>query len=330
MSGTGMLRTRWAAIGAACAVSLGAGGLLTASAARSSGERAVFVSITPCRIMDTRPGTDNRGPRTAPLGSGDTYTIPVHGTNADCTIPTDAVAVSLNVTSLNTTSDSFLTVFPAGAQRPTASSLNWRAGQPPTPNAVMADLPADGRLSFFNLAGSVDVITDVNGYYLDHNHDDRYYRKTQVDAALAGKVDAPTGTGQILVGPTEFQEWGVPGPTWVNNIGTNSIVATTGTPCFVAPVALPDGATVTSFSIQATDTSTSALAVALRADPYGGVIATEMARAVTTGTANVEQTASDSTIVSPVVTNSTHVYSMDFCMDTSMVFFGAKVTYTHP
>jgi hypothetical protein len=44
-------------------------------------------------------------------------------------------AVVMNVTVTNTTASSFLTVFPAAAQRPVASNLNWVPGQT-VPNRV--------------------------------------------------------------------------------------------------------------------------------------------------------------------------------------------------
>ena len=33
----------------------------------------------------------------------------------------------------------------------------------------------------FSNAGSVDVLADIVGYYTDHNHDDRYYTKAEID-----------------------------------------------------------------------------------------------------------------------------------------------------
>jgi hypothetical protein len=68
--------------------------------------------------------------------------------------------------------------------------LNWTAGAPPTPNKVDVKLSASGSINLFNLAGNVGVLVDVVGYYADHNHDDRYYTKTQADAQLAPKADA--------------------------------------------------------------------------------------------------------------------------------------------
>jgi hypothetical protein len=196
-------RSRWAALGAAVAVSIGSGGLLVASASVGSGERTVFVPITPCRIMDTRPVPDNVGPRSAALGPGDTHTIQVRGTNGNCTIPTDAVGLVLNVVVVNPTASSFLTVYPSDATaRPLASNLNWTAGDAPTANAVTVRISADGRIAFYNLAGTVDVAADVAGYYADHNHDDRYDTKDQANAKVqaavqAGVAGTPSGWGSI-------------------------------------------------------------------------------------------------------------------------------------
>jgi hypothetical protein len=175
-------RTRWAAIGAAVAVSFGAGGLMSASATLGSGERSVFVPIVPCRLMDTRPAPETVGARSTPIGANETHTISVLGANGNCSIPADATGLSMNVTAIGGTASSFLTVFPSGAAKPLASNLNWTAGQAPVPNAVTVDVPADGKVSFYNLTGTVNVAADIVGYHVDHNHDDRYYTKAEVDA----------------------------------------------------------------------------------------------------------------------------------------------------
>jgi len=182
-------RARWTAIGAGIAVVLGAGGLMTATAVTNSGAKSVFVAVTPCRVMDTRPAPRTVGPRSKPVGPAETHTIAITGTNGNCTIPAEATAVSLNVTAVNPTADSFLTVFPADAPQPVASSLNFVGGQNPVPNAVTVDLSADGRISFFNNGGTVDIVADIVGYYLDesHNHDDRYYTKSEVNAHEAAQ-----------------------------------------------------------------------------------------------------------------------------------------------
>ena len=140
------------------AVLLGSGGLLTASAASPVGG-SVLVPIVPCRLFDTR--TDGSG-----LTAGSVRTQPVVGSNGDCVIPAEAVGVSMNVTIVNPTASSYLTVWPSNGAPPTASNLNWVAGQSPTPNAVMSALSAAGSIGVFNLDGTVDVIADINGYYV--------------------------------------------------------------------------------------------------------------------------------------------------------------------
>jgi len=175
-------RTRWVAVGAIAVFTLGSGGLMSASASVSSGDRSVFVPITPCRVMDTRPTPVAVGSRTSPLGEQDTHTISVRGTNGNCVIPTDATGLSMNVTVDNPTRDSYLTVFPSDVARPLASNLNWTALQAPVANAVTTNISADGKISFFNNAGTVNVIADIVGYYVGHDHDDRYYTKAEIDA----------------------------------------------------------------------------------------------------------------------------------------------------
>ena len=81
-----LIRSRWAAIGAAVAVSMGAGGLGIAHATITSGERTAFVPITPCRLLDTRPGADNVGPKSSPMGAGETHTVSARGSNGNCTL----------------------------------------------------------------------------------------------------------------------------------------------------------------------------------------------------------------------------------------------------
>ena len=193
-------RSRWAAIGAAVAVTLGSGGLLTTSASIGTGERGVYVPIAPCRLFDTRPAPDNVGGRNTPLGPGDTFIATVLGTNGNCTIPTDAVGLTMNIAVINPTSASFLTVYPADASRPLAASANWTANQPPLSNAVTSDLSTDGKIAFYNLAGTVNIAADIVGYYIDHNHDDRYYTKPQTDAAFATVRAGATHVARDSVG----------------------------------------------------------------------------------------------------------------------------------
>jgi hypothetical protein len=182
---TGMQRSRWAAVGAAAAFALGAGGIGISHAINPSGA-AAFVPITPCRVLDTRPAPDNIGNRDTPIGASETHTVTTNGSIGECTgIPAEATGVSLNVTAVDATAPTFLTLWPTGATRPTASNLNPTPGSPPTPNAVTTGLSAGGAFDIFNRFGTVNVIVDINGYYTGHDHDDRYYTQAEVDAAVA-------------------------------------------------------------------------------------------------------------------------------------------------
>src|SRR5262245_20698253 len=114
---THLLRSRWAAIGAAIAVSsLGGGSILAASASGETNSSTTFISIVPTRVLDTREASS-----------------PIHtlGPNGHATlslasyVPVDATGVSMNVTVVNGTAPSFLTIYPTGMERPTASNLNW-------------------------------------------------------------------------------------------------------------------------------------------------------------------------------------------------------------
>jgi hypothetical protein len=123
-----------------------------------------FVSITPCRLLDTRPSSPV-GNHSRPLGQNETATVTAVGTAGHCTIPSGTTGLVTNVTIDNPTAASFLTLWPAGAPLPTSSNLNWLAKQAPTPNQVTVGLSAAGAFNVRNNTGTVNVIIDVVGYY---------------------------------------------------------------------------------------------------------------------------------------------------------------------
>ena len=322
-------RVRWATIGALCAVVAGGGGLMSASASVGSGEKAIFVPITPCRVMDTRIAPFTVGARSNPIGSGETHSISVRGSNGNCTIPTDATGLAMNVTAVNGTDASYLTVFPSGVTQPVASNLNWSAGEAAVPNAVNASIGGDGKVSFFNNAGNVDVVADIVGYYVDHNHDDRYYAKGEIDTQLAAKADKPTGSGALTLGPSAFVPsngnvaYTYDGITFLNTAGG----------CFSAPVQIPDGATITQLRGHIADFDAAVItSVDLRRDPIGSAAAAVIASAGTTAafaTGNTEVV--DSTVTTPVVDNASFTYFVMLCLFSgSQYFHDATVAYILP
>lgn len=79
-------RARWAAIGAAIAVSLGAGGLGIVHATAPDGASA-YIPIEPCRLVDTRSDAQfHVGPHST-LGPDSKIMIDGYGAQGECTSP---------------------------------------------------------------------------------------------------------------------------------------------------------------------------------------------------------------------------------------------------
>ena len=121
-----------------------------------------YGAITPARILDTRYA--NGAPK-AKIAARHTLTLSVLGRGA---VPIGNVAaVAVNVTVTGPTRGGNITVYPAGAKQPTASNLNFAAGQT-VPNLALAELGSSGRIEITNNSdGTIDLLADVTGYYLD-------------------------------------------------------------------------------------------------------------------------------------------------------------------
>jgi hypothetical protein len=118
-----------------------------------------FVGTTPVRILDSRGPLG--GLASTPLGVGQTAEIVVARRGG---VPADATAVVMNVTATEATASGYLTVWPGGDDRPTASNLNMVAGDT-VPNLVVVPLGPDGTVDVFNWAGSTHVLFDVVGWF---------------------------------------------------------------------------------------------------------------------------------------------------------------------
>ena len=108
--------------------------------------------MTPCRLLDTRDGDR--------LGAGKAVGIQVAGR---CDVPDDATAVAVTITVVQPDAPGFVVGYPAGTERPTASSVNYQPGE------VVANLQllqlGSGRISIYSLAAS-DVVVDVSGAFV--------------------------------------------------------------------------------------------------------------------------------------------------------------------
>jgi sugar lactone lactonase YvrE len=167
-------RSRWAAVGAAVAVSLGAGGIYVGNATSGSASSS-FVAITPVRVLDTRSNLGLTGVFTSPTARDLLVTGSIATADGvQVVVPTGATAVSMNVTVVGPSVAGFLSVRPADASgAPTTSSLNFAAGQV-IPNAVTVQLPTIGgdagkieiTYNASNIVGpTTHVLVDIVGYY---------------------------------------------------------------------------------------------------------------------------------------------------------------------
>jgi hypothetical protein len=141
-------RSRWAALGAAVAVTLGGGGLFAVSAASSV--PSAVVTIDPVRILDTRNGVGLTGE----FQSRVPRKLQVTGS----AVPVGATGVLLNVTAVIPTANGFVSVRPGDATGlPSTSSLNvWAFGI--VPNSVQVGLPTSGAGT-----GQIDITYDAYG-----------------------------------------------------------------------------------------------------------------------------------------------------------------------
>jgi hypothetical protein len=106
-------------------------------------------------------GAEAAGATTRALGVGETRTVSLAGA-----VPSSARAVVVNVTALDATRPTFLTVFEGGADRPVASTLNPMPGVT-THNVTFVALSDDDSIDIYNETGSVEVLVDVLAWSAD-------------------------------------------------------------------------------------------------------------------------------------------------------------------
>ena len=117
-----------------------------------------FVAVTPCRLVDTRPGQGGSGPIQG--GTFQNFPIPQEG---GCNIPTSAAAYSLNVSVVPQHSLGYLTIWPAGEGRPVVATLNSMDGRIKA-NAAIVPAGDSGAVSIY-VTDTTNVILDINGYF---------------------------------------------------------------------------------------------------------------------------------------------------------------------
>lgn len=117
-------------------------------------------TISPERLIDTRPDTESLGGTKEPWEPGEVRTVQAAGLGS---VPIDARGVVVNVTAVRATSQTYLTAYPTGSDRPTTATLNSAPGDVAFNSATVV-LGPDGTFDIYNFAGTVDIIIDVMAY----------------------------------------------------------------------------------------------------------------------------------------------------------------------
>ncbi|MGB2568027.1 DUF1565 domain-containing protein [Micromonospora citrea] len=190
-----------------------------------------FRPVAPVRVLDTRSAGS------IALPANTSRTLDLSGR-----IPAGATAVVLNTTVTKPTAGGVLKVFPYGTPVPTASNLNFVAGQT-IPNLVVAQV-VNGRVAVHNASsGSTHVVVDLSGWYgegatdlfvptpLQRIHDTR---------GTYGGGAPMDPWAQLAVGPSVLRtDWTPPRPTAL--VANLTVTAPTASGVLVAR---PNGAPV--------------------------------------------------------------------------------------
>ena len=139
-----------------------------------------FVSVTPCRLVDTR---QTGGPISG--GTVRNFTITQLG---GCEIPGTAAAYSLNVTVAPHGPLGYLTIWPKGDVQPLVSTLNSPDGRTKANAAIVA--AGNNSVSVY-VTDTTDVILDIDGYFTTPGL--QFYPLTPCRLADTRGADGPLG-----------------------------------------------------------------------------------------------------------------------------------------
>ena len=122
------------------------------------------IPVLPARLLETRIGNGNVSvdklfQGSGPIPAGTEVQLQVTGRGG---VPAGASAVTLNVGAVNPSEKGYLTIYPCGAQRPLASSVNY-APLTTVSNSANALIGKDGKVCIY-ASTAVNVIADVNAY----------------------------------------------------------------------------------------------------------------------------------------------------------------------
>lgn len=183
-----------------------------------------LVPLSPKRIMDTRDNgstVDGAALAEGPLTIEGSRVLKVTGRAG---VPASGVdAVVLNVTVTRPTVGGHLTIWPAGQDRPTASNLNYLAGQT-VPNLVVAKVGEDGYVEIANAAGEVDVIVDVAGWLPSGGDFTALQPGRLMDTRATGETVDGVGEATGALGANTTRSLDIVGRHGIPTAGVDSVV----------------------------------------------------------------------------------------------------------
>lgn len=140
---------------------------IAGAAAIPGGSQLQFVSVAPCRVLDTRVngGMLNNSARNFKAvgnlaGQG--------GAAAGCGIPGYAVALALNLVAIGKSgSGTYMSAWAAGKPQPIASAINFPRSGDPIANQITLPITTGGAAAFtLKTPGKANAVADVTGYYV--------------------------------------------------------------------------------------------------------------------------------------------------------------------
>ncbi len=151
---------------------------------------AQFVSMTPCRLVDTRSGNPISG------GTYATFALPQLAQSQGCGDLSSATVYSLNVTLVPSggTPVRYLTIWPSGGGQPLVSTMNSFDGRVKA-NAAIVPAGTNGGVNVY-VTDTANVIIDIDGYFATPSQATlKFYPLTPCRVADTRSSSFPPGLG---------------------------------------------------------------------------------------------------------------------------------------
>jgi hypothetical protein len=151
-------------------------GDVRAAALSPASSTTSFVSITPCRIADSRHGTGTNGKK---LKKNNTRTFTIAGTGSlasqggaagGCGVPATARAVVLNAVAMSPSKKGSLKIWQTGLAEPSGTFLYYGSFTMSGSGDVTLPSGAQAGITVKNFTSTTNLVLDVTGYYMPQLH----------------------------------------------------------------------------------------------------------------------------------------------------------------